>query len=260
MVDDAITTLINRCLGVHGLTFRQNLPSTQGGSGDGTEPDIVGVLLADTEGYGLADYLELQQANLGREVTEPSIPPEEEELIAAALWGDDSAPRVQFEDEDGILHSFPTTGCQAEAQSEIYGVTVEVYERTRIGLPSITEVVDQVISDPNLAAHEEDWADCIADHGYDGIRTLGDLLDAVFETYAAFAEESDGVSRLASWETEMAAADSVCRAETTFGAAVMDSFVAHGQQILAEHEELFNNARRIEMTAFANAMRVLGNE
>jgi hypothetical protein len=260
VVRDAITTLINQCLRDRGLTFQQNLPSTQKQPPDSARVDVVGVLLADTDGYGLADYLALQQQSLDdQEVTEPLIPPGEGELIAVALWGDDSAPRVQIEEENGTINSFPTTGCQAEAQEEVYGVTVEVYERTRLGLPSITEVIEAVSSDPSLAILEGEWGRCMTDHGFGRIHTLDDLLETTYETYVNYAEESDGVARLASWETEIAEADSGCRAETTFGNAVVDSFLSHGHEILSGHEELFTLAQEIETNATENAERIMSN-
>jgi hypothetical protein len=166
---------------------------------------------------------------------------------------------VQIEEEDGVINSFPTTGCQAESQEAVHGVGVGEYERTRLGLPSITEVVDSVRSDPEVTALEGAWSRCMSAKGYRNVSGLTDLFDVTYETYLQHAEQPDGVTQLASWEAEIASADSACRMDTGFGNAVNASFVSNGERILEDHEDVFVVAQEIEATALENATRILSD-
>jgi hypothetical protein len=253
-VDDAITTLINRCLREAGLAFQQPLPSTRSSS-DPQDVDQMSFYLVSPDGYGLAEYL-ASARQVPDAPMEPSLEPLEAEQIGSALWGDE-AQRSSVTLRNGSVMSFPTTGCQAEAEQEVYGYTVAEYQQTRLLLPTLSEVIAEAYGQAAVVDAEDRWGECMRAGGFD-LQSITELITEAFQEFTRQAEDGDSEDALASWEQDLGAQDAACKVSSRFATEFSRALLAAIDRAKAADPAMYSRAAEIEAHAIGAAAEILG--
>ncbi|RMI06735.1 hypothetical protein [Cellulomonas triticagri] len=117
-----------------------------------------------------------------------------------ALWG----PSVEYvEGEEPQEYDWTTAGCYGSAQHEVYegGDTSEEYA----GLEDeLNRFYESVQSDPRTVELEDAWASCMADAGFDGLTSMQEATEPLYEEWNGMQgwDDPEYVAAQESWDWE----------------------------------------------------------
>lgn len=142
---------------------------------------------------------------------------------------------VSFPIADGGTVMRPVGGCFGEATERMYGVDARTYERTRMELPRIADLMAAVASDETVRAATRAWSRCMADSGYE-VKDPAELAAVMDPKVGEALNGSLRIADFQKFEQALAQADRTCKTESGLGTAAGAAFVDAAQEALAGAE------------------------
>ena len=152
---------------------------------------------------------------------------------------------------DGGLVGVPVGGCFGQATTELYGVPAEKFERARLALPRVDDVVSQSVADSRVDDLLGSYHACKKAASYD-VESPAGLDKPLFETASAVLEGSAQPATLVKIEREILAADKTCKSSSGIGTAFAHSFLDHGgktlkntEGVVVEYQKMLDHAAAV---------------
>lgn len=196
-------------------------------------------------GTALSDPARLQQARTAGENDghqEEGYPPGAEDLVYGKPGRTITVP-LSGNWKGGSV-TIPVGGCFGEATAQLYGVPAETFERTRLALPRVDDIIARSTAEQKVADALRDYAPCMRDRGFlvsspaEILRTLGPMIN---EVMTAKKQPSDLVRA----EQDLLAADAGCKTSTGLGTSFAQAFLEHGDAALKQNEAVIVEYRRM---------------
>ena len=182
----------------------------------------------------------------------------EQQAYYEALYGvqpevDESDPDAEYE------YDWQTAGCSGRASHEVYEEGQPFSDPDFAALQEeMSDLYEQMASDPAVAELNSAWAACMADAGYEGMSTVDEASMALSEELNALYEDSgetgvpdeEAMAELHEKEIDTAVADRTCQDEVGYTKGV--------QEVQFSLEQDFIDAHRAELDAMLEAYSQAG--
>lgn len=171
-----------------------------------TDVDYESREYAEQYGYGITTmYSEDESSSSEEDAPEDpnqaiveAMSPAEQEAYYEALYG-----QMDEEPAEGEEISYEPSGCSGEAQMQVYGDQMELWEDPRF--EELFEAMDQIYTDaendPRMAELNTAWSDCMADAGHTDLADPSAAQDSIMTAADGLWSESEDPSDI---EPEMA--------------------------------------------------------
>lgn len=138
----------------------------------------------------------------------------------------------------------PVGGCFGQATKDLYGVPAEQFERVRMALPRVDDILSQSVADNRVDDLLGSYHVCMQAASLD-IESPAFVDEPLFKTAAAVIGGSQQPSAMAKVENEVLAADKKCKSSSGVGSAFAQSFLDHGAKALASTEGVVEEYKKM---------------
>ncbi|HEY0215724.1 MAG TPA: hypothetical protein VGC57_04975 [Cellulomonas sp.] len=126
----------------------------------------------------------------------------EREAYEAALWG--TPPEIVEGEEDSYEYDWTTAGCQGAAQHEVWevgGADVGDYSALE---QEMNDRYQQLTTSAEVTALQAEWASCMADEGIDGLTTVDEAQQPLYDEWNSLQgwDDPDYLATQESWDWE----------------------------------------------------------
>lgn len=266
-----IEDLVAKCMTKEGFEYTPNLQN--GGTVFSSEeeedgPEWGSVEFAEKYGYGFIDspgMEEMPDEGEMEEMVDPnqeyieSLSESEAEAYNETLYGPQPTEEEWAEMEESGNYDYEQSGCYADAQKAVQGKSMQAYEDPEFAdlFAAQQEFYTDIYGDgsdmnavsPNddIAKLDRQWADCMADAGFDGFTSPNSASNVISEEYNALqmpdGEDGEWVElskedqkKFQKREIEVAVADATCKKQLKYEDAVMKITFALEQKFVDEHK------------------------
>jgi len=144
---------------------------------------------------------------------------------------------------DAPAYDWTTAGCRGEAQHTVTGVDPTQSERFEPLVAAMNAIEQDQLSDPAMLPIDDEWSECMADAGYDGLATRQAAVDAVFAQSSAYwdsgATEEPAADLRAEWrvfEIDIALVDFRCAETVGYAVKALAVQAARETQFIADNK------------------------
>ncbi len=258
--------VVAACMQEQGFDYTPMDPASDGSAAvmaaDAEMPDLESEEYVAEHGYGMTTYDQEEVAPEPSEAFEDpnadyvaSMSESERAAYEEALYG--SPEQFEMTDPEAEMPAYDWTamGCTGRAQHEVYETEDPMSDPEFAPLAEeVNRFYENLMTRPEIAALDAEWASCMADAGYAGYTSqmdaqtdISDRLNALYEQSSAEAPEPDpaAMAELRELEIRTALADLGCRKET--------GYIEKTTEITSAAEEEFVAVHRAELDAWVEA-------
>lgn len=164
---------------------------------------------------------------------------------------------------DGSIVSYPTRGCTAEVQQQLFdGKLREFTEASHYARDGLAEVaVGEVRRDPGVRQANVAWAECMRARGFDGLTEPLDARNRASSSYGAyiFGPDSPGYAEKKKAEITLAQADYQCNHQVKLDETTVGVFWRHVARFYGARESHVAAWRGMVDSANLRAQKLLGS-
>jgi hypothetical protein len=203
-----VEELVAACMSEQGFDYTPN--DLNGGtsySSDDLDVEWGSMEFAEKYGYGISTDPWGTADQEMPEYVDPnadymaSMSESELEAYSAALWGE---PAVDDGSGEPVEYDWTTAGCYGAAQHEVYELGTETPEEFTALEEEINSRWEQVSADPEVAKIDADWAACMADAGIEGMTTMNEAQQALYDEWNGIQgwDDPDYQALMEGWDYE----------------------------------------------------------
>jgi hypothetical protein len=212
-------------------------------------------------GYGINLTEEEQKEFYGdwEEFTDPnqdfimSLSETEIEAFYATLYGEPPTEE-ELNDDGSYEYSWEEGGCYGWAQHEVQGEQAYEQDQFKALFDAMNKLYETTSKDPRMKQLDKEWASCMADAGYSGLKTKWDAQEQLYEQQNEYWEknpEGPGPDdeQLKKWkeeEIDIALADFTCAQKVDYEQRQLKVTFELEEQFVKDHK-----AELEELVAFA---------
>jgi hypothetical protein len=259
--DQAEQILDRRCMNAHGFTYVEAPPSRSDAAD--SQPYVLGVGPAGSEalaverrrqtGYHLFEAYRPAGANVppnDRYVA--TLSPARRARYASALFGS-PAQHKTVHTPTGGTYTYPTGGCVAAAQTELYGSPDAAVLVTTMREDLLTSVVQATERDPRIVAKQRDWSRCVSRATGESFSQPHDIVKRLRAAYDA----SGATPAVHRREIAYAVADTRCTFRTGLAGLYAQVLRERADALAGPTRRLLLQSLETERRATAKAERIV---
>jgi hypothetical protein len=266
--DHAEQILDQRCMQARGFRYYTGGPSASSQNGDTADQHsyVPGVGPTRTEALAVAErrqtgyhlyesYAKQSPRNIPiNDQYVRSLSAAEQARYSGALFGSQTKMKT-IHTPTGGTYTYPTTGCVARGQAELYG-SVDAAQNV-LTLPGylLAKLGQDTVADPAVVAKDDDWSRCVSRATGVSFKSPHDIIQRLQREYAA-----QGATQVVrSQEISYAVADTRCQFRTGLAAVYAKVFRRRADQLAGPTRRLLLQTFEVEHQATARAQQILSS-
>jgi hypothetical protein len=264
--DQATQLLIKKCMAGRGLKYITGVPSGSSGQSSDTsrQPYLPGLGTARNEALAVkrrqdSGYHLFSNYRTGNASSVPpndlyvrSLGPAERDAYSRALFGRQARSKT-IRLPNGATLTYPTEGCVAESQTQLYGSSGAAQRTLALPQALLEQVVAATNSDPAVTAKNSDWSKCVSAATGRSFATPDKIVAGLQREYDAHGA-SQAVRRR---EIAYSVADTRCTFRTGLAPAYASAFRRQADKVVGPTRRLLQQTLEIVRTATVRAERVV---